>query len=270
MGRAIAILLLVACSAAAAGEAEWMAALRTGQAMLDRGDFTGAIRTFEEASRDGALTAAQRADAIDRLGLAYQEQRKLDAAHAALRRALAMRQEALGPSDPSVATSMQHLGTFLNEHRLDPIGAEPFANAALAIRETALGPDHLLVAESLMLLAAVDAVKGKAAEAEPLLKRAVAIREKSGSLADLSESLLALGNIYRSMKRPAEAVEPLKRAIAIDPSNATAYVALARVYQGMKRAADAAPLQRRAKELFAERDAAEAERAKLYGARDGR
>ena len=112
------------------------------------------------------------------------------------------------------------------------------------------------------------AVKGKPAEAEPLLVRAVAIREKSGSLADLSGSLLALGNVYRSMKRWDEAQAQLKRALTIDPSNATAHVALGRMYQATKRGAQAAPELTRGKALFAERDAAEAERAKRYGPRE--
>lgn len=245
-----------------------MLALREGEAMLDRGDFAGAIRRFTEASRDETITPAQRADAIDHLGLAYQEQRKLDAAQAAFKRSLAMRQQALGPDDPAVATSMQHLGRLLNDHRLDPLGAEPLAEAALAIREKAFGGNHLLVAESLELLAAVRAVKGKPAEAEPLLARAVAIREKAGSLADLSESLLALGNVYRSMKRWDEAEAQLKRAIAMDPSNATAHVALGRTYQATKRGAQATTELQRGKALFAERDAAEEERARRYGPRE--
>jgi tetratricopeptide (TPR) repeat protein len=48
----------------------------------------------------------------------------------------------------------------------------------LAIREKVLGPEHPDVAQSLNNLGELYRIQGRYAEAEPLLKRALAIRER--------------------------------------------------------------------------------------------
>ena len=56
-----------------------------------------------------------------------------------LRRALAIREKALGPDHPDVATSLNNLAGLLHD-KGDYAGAEPLYRRALAIDEKALGP----------------------------------------------------------------------------------------------------------------------------------
>ena len=63
---------------------------------------------------------------------------------------------------------------------LDSLGfIQQIAKRALAIAKKALGPDHPHVATSLNNLAELYRAHGKHAEAEPLYKRSLAIREKA-------------------------------------------------------------------------------------------
>ena len=94
------------------------------------------------------------------------------------KRALAIREKALGPDHPDVAASLNNLATlYIDQGRYAE--AEPLLKRALAIREKALGPDHPDVAQSLHNLAVLYQVQGRYAEAEPLYKRALAIKEKA-------------------------------------------------------------------------------------------
>jgi len=57
------------------------------------------------------------------------------------RRSLAIREKALGPEHPDLATGLNNLALLL-KIKGDYAGAEPFYRRALAIREKALGPEH--------------------------------------------------------------------------------------------------------------------------------
>jgi tetratricopeptide (TPR) repeat protein len=89
-------------------------------------------------------------------------------------RALAIREKALGPDHPAVATSLNNLA-LLYHAQGQYAQAQPLYTRALAIREKALGPDHPAVAASLNNLALLYNSQGEYAEAEPLYKRALAI-----------------------------------------------------------------------------------------------
>jgi tetratricopeptide (TPR) repeat protein len=77
---------------------------------------------------------------------AYSEARPLQ------ERALAIREEALGPDHPDTADSLNNLACVLY-YQGDLAGARPPIERALAIREKALGPEHPDTAESLNSLA---------------------------------------------------------------------------------------------------------------------
>jgi tetratricopeptide (TPR) repeat protein len=89
-------------------------------------------------------------------------------------RALAIREQALGPGHPDVA---QSLNSLANVHLA--VGAHATARAmyesAISIREQALGPRHPKVGASLSNLAAVHLAEKKPQDALPLLERAVSI-----------------------------------------------------------------------------------------------
>ncbi len=92
-----------------------------------------------------------------------------------MKRALAIREEALGPAHPDVALSLNNLaGLYDAQGRYAE--AEPLYKRALAILEKALGPDHPNVANSLENYAAVLRKTGRTTEAANLEARANAIR----------------------------------------------------------------------------------------------
>jgi tetratricopeptide (TPR) repeat protein len=68
------------------------------------------------------------------------------------RRALTIREKALGPNHPDVAASLKNLAE-LYEAQGHYADAEPLYKRSLAIREKALGPDHPDVATALNNLA---------------------------------------------------------------------------------------------------------------------
>jgi tetratricopeptide (TPR) repeat protein len=73
-------------------------------------------------------------------------------AHAVYERAIQIREQALGPTHPAVAQSLNALG-FLLHRTGDYDGARPLYERALQIREQTLGPTHPAVAQSLNALA---------------------------------------------------------------------------------------------------------------------
>ena len=78
------------------------------------------------------------------------------------------------------------------------------------------------LARSLSNLAALDNVRGKYAEAEPLYKRALAIRERAPGPAhpDVATSLANYAALLRKMKRQADAEEFEARARTIRAKDA--------------------------------------------------
>jgi CHAT domain-containing protein/tetratricopeptide (TPR) repeat protein len=171
------------------------------------------------------------------------------------RRALAIREKALGPDHPDVATSLNNLAMLL-QAKGDYAGAEPLYRRTLAVREKALGPDHPDVAQSLNNLAELLQAKGDYAGAEPLLRRALTIREKAlGS--DHPAVATSLGNLATLLQAKGDnaSAEPLyRRALAISekalgpdhPWVATSLGTLAMLLQAKGDNAGAEPLYRRA------------------------
>jgi tetratricopeptide (TPR) repeat protein len=131
-------------------------------------------------------------------------------------RVLAIREKALGPNHPSVASSLNNLGMLYASqgHYAD---AELLHQRSLAIREKALGPYHPDVAQSLNSLASLYDQQGRYPDAEPLYKRSLAIREKTlgPDHPDVAQSLNNLALLYKDEGRYADA-EPFVPAIIGD------------------------------------------------------
>jgi tetratricopeptide (TPR) repeat protein len=170
-------------------------------------------------------------------------------------RALAIRENALGPDHPDVATSLNNLA--LPYYRQGKYAqAEPLFQRALAIWEKALGPEHPLVATSLNNLGELCRVQGKYAQAEPLHQRALAIWEKAlgPEHADVATALNNLALLYERQGKYAQAEPLYQRASAIDekalgpnhPGVATDLNNLALLYKSQGRYAQAEPLYQRA------------------------
>jgi len=83
---------------------------------------------------------------------------------------MALREKAVGPEQPDVATSLNNLAQlYYTQGRY--VEAQQLFSRSLAIREKALGPNHPDVAASLYNLAAIHHSQGRPMEAEQLYKR---------------------------------------------------------------------------------------------------
>ena len=109
------------------------------------------------------------------LGLLYKIQGQYAEAAPLYKRALKIKEKALGPDHPSVATSLNNLG-LLYRAQGQYAKAEPLFKQALKIYEKALGPDHSSVATSLNSLAGLYRATNRDEEAEALELRAARIR----------------------------------------------------------------------------------------------
>jgi tetratricopeptide (TPR) repeat protein len=92
-------------------------------------------------------------------------------------RALAIREQVLGPEHPDTAQSLNNLA-LLHKTQGDDAAARPLYERALAISEQVLGPTHPDTAQSLNNLAALHYAQGDDAAARPLYERALAICEQ--------------------------------------------------------------------------------------------
>ena len=97
-----------------------------------------------------------------------------------IQRALAIRETALGPSHPEVATSLNNLG-LASQAQGKYAEATGFLQRALAISEKTLGPSHPDVATSLDKDTEALSTKPNASmwKLRGLYRRALAIREKA-------------------------------------------------------------------------------------------
>ena len=92
-------------------------------------------------------------------------------------RALAIREQVLGPNHPDTAKSLNNLAAALWAQG-ELAAARPLHERALAIWEQTLGPDHPHTAVSLHNLAVTFTSQGELAAAKPLLERALSIRDR--------------------------------------------------------------------------------------------
>ncbi|MBV8234437.1 MAG: tetratricopeptide repeat protein [Acidimicrobiia bacterium] len=125
-----------------------------------------------------ALRVPEAARLLSRAGYYLYHRARYAEAEPLLRRALALREQALGPDHPDTATCLHNLAA-LYDAQGRYAEAEPLRRRALAVHERALGPDHPATATSLNGLALLYDAQGRSAEAEPLYRRALAICEQA-------------------------------------------------------------------------------------------
>ena len=197
------------------------------------------------------------ATSLNNLADLYDSQGKYDDAEPLYKRALAVKEEVLGPMHPDTATSLNNLADlYESQGKYDD--AEPLYKRALAVREEVLGPMHPDTATSLNNLADLYTTRantmtrsrstnghwrlggsigthaschgdvaeqpgaslhnqGKYDDAEPLYKRALAVREEVlGPMhPDTATSLNNLAHLYDSQGKYDDAEPLLKRALTI-------------------------------------------------------
>ncbi len=199
-------------------------------------------------SPDDSILLANRGTALQYAG-------RYDDAEPLLKRALKIRERALGPYHPDVATCLNNLGSLYHtEARYRD--AEPLYKRALRIWEKALGPYHPDVAACLNNLGELYSRQGRYEAAELSLRRALSIVEKSPEpdLRNLALSLSNLGSFYREQDRYPDAEPLLERALRIQekalgqdhPEVAVNITGLGALYYEQGRYEDAELLLRRA------------------------
>lgn len=153
---------------------------------------------------------------LNQTGLYLCERGRYSEAQPLHEQALAIRERALGPEHPDVATSLSNLAT-VHFHRGRDTEALPLYERALAIRERALGPEHPEVASSLNNLGAVHHYRGRFTEAQAVLERVIAIQERAlgPDHPKVAQSLNNLGVVYEDQGLYAEAQAQHERSLAI-------------------------------------------------------
>jgi tetratricopeptide (TPR) repeat protein len=192
---------------------------------------------------------------LNRVGHYLHERARYAEAEQPYGRALAIREQALGPEHPDVARSLNHLAALYGAQ--GQYGkAERLYRRALAIREQALGREHPDVARSLNNLAALYGTQGQYGKAEPLYRRALAILEQAlgPEHPDVAASLNNLAALYGAQGQYGKAEPLYRRALAIreqalgpeHPDVARTLNNLAELYGAQGQYGKAEPLYRRA------------------------
>ena len=96
---------------------------------------------LEELKGFPKFSAKDKAEGINNLAVLYAFQGLYGKAELLHRRALAIREKALGPDHPDTAESLSNLGGLYSAQGLYN-KTEPLYERSLVIREKALGPDH--------------------------------------------------------------------------------------------------------------------------------
>jgi tetratricopeptide (TPR) repeat protein/transcriptional regulator with XRE-family HTH domain len=162
------------------------------------------------------LLLPEAADLLDRAGTYVREHMWYTQAEPIYRRALAIREQHLGPDQPDTATILHNLA-ILQRDTGNVVEAEQLYQRALAIREQHLGPDHPYTANALSNVANLYLAQKRYREAEPLYRRALAIREHhfGPPQPDSDDHLHTLANFYVTQGRYREAEPLYQRILAI-------------------------------------------------------
>lgn len=180
IGLALGTFVLCLTTAVAAESATWerhmqaaTAAYREGELPKAERSLLAALRRAEEfGSQDLRLAAT-----LNNLGVLYYAEGKYTKAEPLHRRALAIREQALGPTHPDVAQTLNNLaGVYGAEGRLAE--AETLYRRCLSIREMTLGENDPEVAKTLENYAELLRARGRYTEAALMEARAQTIRNK--------------------------------------------------------------------------------------------
>ncbi len=202
-------------------EAAWVTAKGVLFCQLGRNEdgrqlFERALAIDERIAAPPEVAASWIAGDMDRLGVVYSRLHQWDRSLEAGRRAVAMREQSLGPAHPKLADALNNLGhTLLKMGRVDE--ARPFFERALAIDEVALRGDQMRVARILESLGNIAYYEGRYEEALGLVERGLGIRQRllGPAHATLRYDLATLSEVQRERGRYDEARTLAQQALAI-------------------------------------------------------
>ncbi len=154
------------------------------------------------------------ATGLNNLADEYRATQDYELAKPLLERAFTIWEQALGPTHPNLGASLTNLANVYQATG-DVERAKRLHERALVILEAALGPDHLSVTEPLSGLAEVALVQERPADAVPLAKRVVSVREQAGgSSAKLAAARFLLAQALWSAPPEGERDRGLALALA--------------------------------------------------------
>ena len=201
------------------------------------------------------LAFPEAARLLEGVGTYLYEHARYSEAEPLYQRALAIREQILGPNHLDTASSLNNLGELYYD-RGKYIEAEPLHRRALAIREQVLGLRHPDTASSLNNQANLYMKQGEYGQAEPLHRRALAIREQvlGAQHPDTAQSLSNLAGLYEAQGNYEQAEPLYQRALAIweqvlgpqHPDTAQSLNNLAALYYAQGKYEQAEPLYQRA------------------------
>src|SRR6266566_3030647 len=131
-----------------------------------------------ELINEYTLELPKAARLLNQTGYYLDEHAQYEQAKPLYERALAIREQVLGPNHPDTATSLNNLAA-LYDSQGNYEQAKPLYEHALAITERVLGPNHPDTASSLNNLAFLYQSQGNYEQAKSLYERALAIMEKT-------------------------------------------------------------------------------------------
>jgi serine/threonine-protein kinase len=154
--------------------------------------------------------------ALHSLSVLLQETGRYPEAWEKATRALALREKALGPEHPDVASSLQHLSSIAWWMGKYPQALE-LAERALALKTKALGPEHPEVAKALKTSAAALRELGRYEESRERFAQVLALQEKllGPEHPEVAGALSNLGIVLTDLGRFEEALKYSGRALAL-------------------------------------------------------
>ena len=165
-----------------------------------------ALAAVEEAERFGVVSDSLGA-ILTVVGEYHYAGGAYDEAEPLLRRAVAVREQVLGPDHPNLATPLHKLANVCDDMGRSA-EAESLYRRVVAVRERAFDPGHPLIAEAMGCLGIhLFCHVGRRAEAEPIIARSLASYERTigPDHPDLALSLFHMAWLYRESGRPVDA-----------------------------------------------------------------
>jgi serine/threonine protein kinase/tetratricopeptide (TPR) repeat protein len=161
------------------------------------------------------------APTLGMLGRVLARRGRFAEAHEALGRTLVILEAAYGPGHAATVTAHVDLGgVYLFEG--DTERAEVEVRRALGIAEQAFGPNDPRLSGPLTKLGDIERKRGRFAPAAERYQRAVRLLDDAKRTLGLWPALVGLAACHLELKRPADAVAPLERALTLlDAAEAT-------------------------------------------------
>ena len=180
-----------------------------------------------------------------------QDRARYQEAEPLYQRALALREQLLGPEHPDVALTLNGLGRLYYDQS-NYQQAESLHQRALVIQERQLGPEHPEVARTLAYLARLLREQARYAEAEQLYQRMVRIQKQLGpEHLDVALTFHGLATFFHQQGQSSEAEQFYQQALPIlerekHPDRALVLNGLAILFHQQAQYAEAEQFYRRA------------------------